>query len=260
MSTFTGTTTNTLKTVTGIASTTGIWSGQMVTGTGIPANTHIDTIDSGTQITLDQAATASGTVTLTALVDWQNPVTTSRYEGVPQQIRALDAEAASLFTNGDDVTNLPNYIIKWDGTRRRFRQYFASSYSDLPTDNEWLSLGLTPTVVAGGTFRVTGDKRSLYSIGRAIAAYDGTTLFPCHVNAVSYDGTNTYVTGVFTKSLQTIAPTDVFLGIQADLSSTPRFDSNTAAPTPTAPLTLWDYNPGNNMSVMRGRDAFNQAF
>lgn len=62
----TGTTTSGSAVVTGLSSTAGLaantWS---VTGTGIPTDTTIASVDSGTQITLSQAATASGAVTLT---------------------------------------------------------------------------------------------------------------------------------------------------------------------------------------------------
>jgi len=53
-------------TVDNIASTAGMYAGQAITGSGIPANTRIASVDSGTQITLTAAATAtSAGVTLT---------------------------------------------------------------------------------------------------------------------------------------------------------------------------------------------------
>jgi hypothetical protein len=60
-----GTTTNTSAVVTGLASTADLMFGMNVSGTGIPASTYILSVDSGTQITLSNAATASGTPTLT---------------------------------------------------------------------------------------------------------------------------------------------------------------------------------------------------
>jgi hypothetical protein len=47
------------------ASTIGLYAGQHVTGTGIPTNTNILSVDSSTQITLSANATASATGTLT---------------------------------------------------------------------------------------------------------------------------------------------------------------------------------------------------
>lgn len=61
-----GTTTNTSAVITGISSTAtlaaSLWQ---VTGIGIPNNAYIQSVDSGTQVTLNQAATQSGTNPLT---------------------------------------------------------------------------------------------------------------------------------------------------------------------------------------------------
>ena len=67
--TFTATTVSGSPTVTAIASTTGMYKGMAITGTGIPASTVILSVDSGTQITLSANATASNVgVTLTRSV------------------------------------------------------------------------------------------------------------------------------------------------------------------------------------------------
>jgi len=47
--------------ITGIPDTTGLTSAYMVTGAGIPSDTYISTVDSGTQVTMTQAATDAGT-------------------------------------------------------------------------------------------------------------------------------------------------------------------------------------------------------
>jgi len=59
-----GATTNGSAVVT-LATTTGLTSGNGVTGTGIPGSTTISSVDSATQITLNNAATATGRVQLT---------------------------------------------------------------------------------------------------------------------------------------------------------------------------------------------------
>lgn len=51
--------------ITGLSDTTGFDTTYMVTGTGINSDTYILSVDSATQVTLSQAATASGTVSLT---------------------------------------------------------------------------------------------------------------------------------------------------------------------------------------------------
>jgi microcystin-dependent protein len=63
--TLSGSTTSTSPIVTGISSTANLFAGMPVEGTGIPASTTRLTVDSGTQITLDDDATATGTPTLT---------------------------------------------------------------------------------------------------------------------------------------------------------------------------------------------------
>jgi hypothetical protein len=64
--TFTGDTTNASAVVTNVSSTSGLYVGQAVSGTGIPASTRIKSIDSSSQITLTANATATNaTVTIT---------------------------------------------------------------------------------------------------------------------------------------------------------------------------------------------------
>ena len=66
----TGTTAVGSAVVTAIGSTTGLFAGMGVTGTGIPANTNVLSVDSGTQVTLTANASAAGSPSLTF---WQNP-------------------------------------------------------------------------------------------------------------------------------------------------------------------------------------------
>lgn len=63
-STLTGTTTSGSAVVTGISDTTGLDTTYSVTGTGIEPDTYIASVDSSTQVTLTQAANASGAPSL----------------------------------------------------------------------------------------------------------------------------------------------------------------------------------------------------
>jgi hypothetical protein len=66
----TGDVTNTSFTITNMSSLTGLAVGMGISGTGIPANSVIASIDSATQITISKAATATNTgVTLTCTGD-----------------------------------------------------------------------------------------------------------------------------------------------------------------------------------------------
>lgn len=60
----TGTTTANSAVVTGLSASTGLDNTYNVIGTGINFDTYVQTLDSPTQVTLDQVATLSGTVTL----------------------------------------------------------------------------------------------------------------------------------------------------------------------------------------------------
>lgn len=63
----TGTLTSGSAIVTGIADVTGFYPGMPISGTGVPASTTIQSIDSASQITLTAAATATGTPTLSVV-------------------------------------------------------------------------------------------------------------------------------------------------------------------------------------------------
>jgi hypothetical protein len=65
-----GTLTNASPTVTGIATTAALKRGMRITGTNVPANTYINSVDSGTQITMSANATGSGAQTLTYKHTW----------------------------------------------------------------------------------------------------------------------------------------------------------------------------------------------
>jgi hypothetical protein len=62
--TATGTTTANSAVVTGLTATTGLDSTYQVIGTGINTDTYVQTLDTATQVTLNQVASASGTVVL----------------------------------------------------------------------------------------------------------------------------------------------------------------------------------------------------
>lgn len=90
-----GTTTNASPVVTGLTSTTGMVAGMFVTATsGIPADTRILSVDSATQITLTQNATATGVRSLTIQSeDIQN------YKGVITTAMSCPTSAAMVADN-----------------------------------------------------------------------------------------------------------------------------------------------------------------
>jgi hypothetical protein len=69
--TFTGTTSNGLFTLTSMSTQAEVTVGDELSGAGIPAGARVVSIDSGTQITMDKAATASAAVTVTTIGTYQ---------------------------------------------------------------------------------------------------------------------------------------------------------------------------------------------
>lgn len=86
--TTTGDTTSGSAVVTNIPDTTGLATTYMVNGTGIPQDCYIQSVDSATQVTLSQTATATDTgVTLnfcqtmyTLPSDWQRPIPNTQWD------------------------------------------------------------------------------------------------------------------------------------------------------------------------------------
>jgi hypothetical protein len=69
--TFTGTTSNGLFTLTSMSDQLEVSVGDELSGAGIPAGARVVSIDSGTQVTMDKAATASAAVTVTHIGAYQ---------------------------------------------------------------------------------------------------------------------------------------------------------------------------------------------
>jgi hypothetical protein len=118
--TVTGDTTNTLPTVTNVSSTTNLYSGMAVTGTGIPAGTRILTVDSATQFTMTANATATNagiTITrelLAKVIDADFPGNNSRtLRGRPV---FLDGYCFVMDDTGRIYGSAIDSITSWDGS------------------------------------------------------------------------------------------------------------------------------------------------
>lgn len=98
------------KTVTGLTSTAQMVRGQQVTGTGIAAASTISTIDSATQVTLNNATSSAGTNTLT----FKLPPTTAYdlyvvWNGGTPRLQVSNAWTNTT-TPGPDVLNNPDGV------------------------------------------------------------------------------------------------------------------------------------------------------
>ena len=101
-----GSTTNTSPVVT-MASTVGISPGMTLTGTGIPANSYVVSVDSATQVTLSQNATATATGTITFTPGLTNVVINSVIKGGTSFVKSgagvVALSAPNTYTGGTTV-------------------------------------------------------------------------------------------------------------------------------------------------------------
>lgn len=144
-----------------MTNTTGLAVGQEVTGTGIVANSFILSITANTSIVINEAATATGTITLTA------------YQGL-----IITVSAADTLANGDVVMldglggmtegNSRFYtVIEKSGTTFKLYDYFGGGALN-PSSSSQLRLLSGQgwgTYTSGGTVRETGSGDTLLSYG-----------------------------------------------------------------------------------------------
>lgn len=101
--------------VTGLSSTSNLFPGMAVSGTGIPAGTTIATIVSGTAITLSAAATVSGSKTLTFYIN--APITGYAGAGFSNvwvykgRLYFIDAQTLNVYYLGLASIGGPAYIL-----------------------------------------------------------------------------------------------------------------------------------------------------
>lgn len=102
----TGTTTASSAIVTGLSSTAALRVGMTILGTGIPTDTYVQSIDSSTQITMTQNATASGTPSLT-FTGWRNYTGTFLVpDSTLGRIRGVTANSNFYFITSTGVKRL----------------------------------------------------------------------------------------------------------------------------------------------------------
>jgi hypothetical protein len=108
-----GTTSNTVFTVTGLASTAGIAVGMAVSGTNIPAGAVVASVDSASQVTMSKAATgAAGTVTFTGDVFKMLLIKTSpgrTFDGTQTNVGTPGSGSPTAANVGTDETSGTGY-------------------------------------------------------------------------------------------------------------------------------------------------------
>jgi hypothetical protein len=107
----TGTTTNGSAVITGLPNNTGLRVGMRVVGTGIPANTIVVSIDSNTQVTLSNQATASGTVSL----EFQDRITIAEVDywaGSSMNLASNQFKVETTLTPAENIAETSLYLIE----------------------------------------------------------------------------------------------------------------------------------------------------
>lgn len=151
-------TTTTDSTTIAMADTTGLSAGMEVTGTGLVPNAFILSVSAGVSITINEPATASGTITLTG------------YQGI-----TITVSAADTLANGDVVMldglggmtegNSRFYtVIQKSGTSFKLYDYFGGGAFN-QTQLRLVSGRGWGTYTSGGTVRETGGGDTLLTYG-----------------------------------------------------------------------------------------------
>ena len=135
----TGTTTLGSSSVTAVSSTVGLFLGQGITGTGIPANTTITAIGGGT-LTISQNATVSATETLT--VNWYIP-------------SGLAGTAVEIFQNRVWVIN--GTKLSFSAPANGSNLAAANGGGSFASSDSFLKIGFTAIKQANGFLYLFGD-------------------------------------------------------------------------------------------------------
>ncbi len=165
--------------VSDITSTTGLFAGEIVTGTGIPAGTTIQTIDSATSITLSANATTSGPASLAA-TSFSVQLPFSLTNGtLSLYVQAVDP--AGNVSPGSNTLTVTIVSIAAD--------YNGDSYSDAALYSR-SAISFTGTLTSGsplltGLSSLTGLVTGATITGTGIPS--GTSI--AAVNAASFTGT-----------------------------------------------------------------------
>ena len=132
---FTADTTITSPILLTVSSTTGLHVGQHVTGTGIPANTYILSIDSSVQITLTNAATATGSTIALTSTD-EIVIDGITYKGAATE--NIGAAEFDVYTSGTPSQNIALTaqslvrVINRHTSNTTIYADYASNYEQLP--------------------------------------------------------------------------------------------------------------------------------
>jgi hypothetical protein len=159
----TGDITNTSAVITNIGDTSALRAGMRAVGTGIPADTTIVTIDSGTQVTLSAAATATNTA---EPIEFQDRFTIGGIDywaGTTQSTATNTFILENSLSPGQNINDSAENLIQLINTspsNTTLYAYYISGTEDLPGQILFEERGVggaafTSTSTAGGSFSPT---------------------------------------------------------------------------------------------------------
>jgi microcystin-dependent protein len=165
-----GTTTNSLTTLTGLSSTSQMYIGMKIEGTGIQSGTTIASIDSGTAITMSLAATASATVAVT-FYSWGNGDGSTTFNLPNMNRRTAVGSGGSAST---DPLGIGNVVGKTGG-----QEQHTMTLSELVSHNHPGSTTISPSgrrgCTSGSGVQATSDNTGTLAL--TIASQGSTTPF-----------------------------------------------------------------------------------
>jgi hypothetical protein len=212
-----GTLTSGSKIITGIASTSNLFVGEKISGTGVPAGATIASIDSGTQIKISSNATASGLKTLslscaglTTCSVWNLSYHAAPPSTIPTNTVDSNISAAiTLHVGSNLMATLPS--VSATDTLDYGPQYSPDTYNFTKTYN---GAPLTQTAAQA----LAPNAAGITPLG-GIPAPSGGTPQPCFaIYGACTVGGNTYNVGVSHLGLSNTASSNLLLTNPLDLA------------------------------------------
>lgn len=108
------------------------------------------------------------------MANWSNPVLTSTYTDVLNNLKDRDVDLALQF-DGATVSNLPTGTIRWNSTANRWQKWSGSAWGELTTTYALTGLSTTGNASIGGTLSVTGTTALAAATATTPATGDNST-------------------------------------------------------------------------------------
>jgi hypothetical protein len=127
--------TNSNTTLNGLGTTTGVRVGMRVRGTGIPVNAKVASVDSGSQVTLTVAATATATG---VTIEFQDVLTIGNIEWYASAAQNIANREFQVFTAGTAAENIEDTalslvtVVNRNTSNTAYYAFYVSGFNSLP--------------------------------------------------------------------------------------------------------------------------------